>query len=71
MHNDFYYDNDSYAKIGCLQMEELNMLEMELLEKLDFKVWIEEDEYRKYVNECSKMAAEELKGRRNAGNIKE
>lgn len=43
--DDVLYDNAHFAKIGGLELKELNMLELRLLKVLDFKLYISCDEF--------------------------
>jgi len=45
---DFYYDNGYYAKVGGLAHRELNNLEVEMLQLLDFRLFIDDAVYEKY-----------------------
>lgn len=42
-HDDDYYRNDYYAKVGGISIKELNSLEKEFLKLLDFKLYISKD----------------------------
>ena len=45
---DDYYSNKYYAKVGGINLDELNSLEYNFLILLDFDVFIDEDTYEKY-----------------------
>jgi hypothetical protein len=45
---DDYYSNKYYAKVGGINLDELNSLEYNFLILLDFDVFIDEETYEKY-----------------------
>lgn len=45
---DDYYSNTYYAKVGGISLEELNKLEYEMLQLLDFNTYIDDQFYEKY-----------------------
>ena len=45
---DDYYSNKYYAKVGGINLDELNTLEYNFLILLDFDVFIDEETYEKY-----------------------
>ena len=45
---DDYYSNKYYAKVGGINLDELNSLEYNFLILLDFDVFINEETYEKY-----------------------
>ncbi len=45
---DDYYSNNHYAKIGGISLQELNTLEGELIEGLNWIVWVEKSLFDKY-----------------------
>jgi hypothetical protein len=48
---DTFYSNEYYAKVGGIQTNELNKMELEFLEKLDFKVYVSDKEFGKMMSE--------------------
>lgn len=47
--NEDYYDaNNYFAKVGGITLVEMNMLEKEFLNLIDFRMWVDEDIYIKY-----------------------
>ena len=48
-HCDEFFDNAYYAAIGGITMEELNDLEKDLIEALDYRLYIEEELYKRYM----------------------
>lgn len=56
--DDILYDNAHFAKVGGLDLAELNMLELDMLTRLQFKLHITNEEYFRY--EAS-LAAEVLR----------
>lgn len=52
--DDHYYNNTYYAKIGGVPRNEMNLLELEFLFLVNFSLYLDPDEYRKYHTElCS------------------
>jgi len=47
-HDDLFYNNTYYSKLGGLSLQELNLLEVELLNQLDFSCFVHENAYCKY-----------------------
>lgn len=47
--DDDYYRNDYYAKIGGITVKELNGLEKEMLQFLDFQLYISQEIYNTYL----------------------
>lgn len=47
-HDDVYYSNAYYAKVGGLSLKEVNALEAKLLKTLDWKVFVHPEEYQLY-----------------------
>ena len=45
---DDYYSNKYYAKVGGINLEEINTLEYNLLILLNFEVFIDDETYNKY-----------------------
>eukprot|EP01034_Spumella_vulgaris_P030677 gene30677-37928_t len=50
-HDDLFYNNAYYAKLGGLTLPELNFLETDLLRLLDFSLFIQVDAFTKYALE--------------------
>ena len=50
---DFYYKNQYYAKIGGITKLEIDQLEVELLDKLDFRVYVSQAEFNTYLNKLA------------------
>lgn len=46
--NDQHYSNQSYAKIGGIPLNELNMMEHEFLSIIGYELYISDDLYEKY-----------------------
>ncbi len=57
---DFYYDNEYYAKVGGLSLREINDLEAEMLQMLGFSVHIEEAIYYKYKEDIEEFVKNRL-----------
>lgn len=47
-HDDIYYSNDYYSKVGGIPTCELNAQELQLLKLLDWRVMVTEEEYERY-----------------------
>jgi len=47
-HDDVYYSNNYYAKVGGLSLKEVNALEAKFLRMLDWKVFVAPEEYQLY-----------------------
>ena len=45
MYNDIFYDNETYASIGGISTDEMNLLEKEFLQIIDFDLMIHEPEF--------------------------
>lgn len=50
-HEDFYYSNSFYAKVGGLPLPELNHLEVQFLLFINFELTVVELEYRRKLKE--------------------
>ena len=48
---DDYYSNEYYAKVGGITLKELNQLEHNMLELLNFDVFVDDDVYESYENQ--------------------
>lgn len=46
--DDVLYDNAHFAKVGGLDVSELNMLELDMLKVLDFRLHIEPDDFEMF-----------------------
>jgi len=57
--DDFYYSNKHWAQIGGIPTKELNEIEINLLNKLDFKLHIQREEYDWYVEKLYNRAQRE------------
>jgi len=49
-HEDFYFTNTYYARIGGVGVKELNLLEVEFLLLLDFDLRVEAEEFQAYIS---------------------
>ena len=49
IHDDNFYNNAGLAKIGGIDIEDLNKLEVECLMSLEFGIYISKDEYTKFL----------------------
>jgi hypothetical protein len=47
-HDDVYYSNNYYAKVGGLSLKEVNALEAKFLKMLDWKLFVAPEEYQLY-----------------------
>jgi len=48
MNEDDYFDNNFYAKVGGLTLQELNFLEVQFLLESNFAMWVDIEIYNKY-----------------------
>lgn len=48
MIDDVLYDNAHFAKVGGLDVKELNMLELDMLKVLDFRLFIKPEEFEEF-----------------------
>merc|ERR1712194_425067 len=48
--DDIYYSNAHYARVGGLSVKELNNLEYCMLKMLDYKLYVDPDEYKGYLS---------------------
>lgn len=53
---DQYYNNATWASIGGIRLEELNILELEFLFLLGFSIVVTKEDYLKYETEISEKA---------------
>lgn len=51
-HDDEYYKNEYYAKIGGINAKEMNLLEHEFLKLMDFKLFVDT---RLFINYTQKI----------------
>jgi len=49
-HDDAYYSNAYYAKVGGLTLREINLLEAKMLQMLNWKALVEVEEYQLYMH---------------------
>lgn len=47
-HDDLFYNNAYYSKLGGLSLQELNLLEIDMLNQLNFSLYISAESYAKY-----------------------
>lgn len=48
IHDDLSYSNGYYAKVGGLPLKEVNILELEFLKMLDYRTFVQPNEYEMY-----------------------
>lgn len=48
-YNDLYFSNEQVATLGGIHFQELNMLEAYFLKQIDFRLCIQEQEYKQYL----------------------
>jgi len=48
-YNDIFYGNHFVAYVGGISLEEMNLLEIEFLKFLDWKLWVDPAEYDFYL----------------------
>jgi hypothetical protein len=49
-HEDHYYKNTFYAKVGGISIDEFNKLEKSFLEMIEYSLFIDNDTYNIYFN---------------------
>ena len=57
-HEDEYYSNEYYAKVGGVSLKELNNLEKEFLQLIDFSLFVDKrlfNKYNSYINSFSEL----------------
>ena len=47
---DFYYNNEYYAKVGGVTLDELNILEYKSFQLIEFNLFISDDIFDKYLS---------------------
>jgi len=50
-HEDFYYSNNFYAKLGGIPVLELNTLEVQFMLIVDFELHVSEKDYQRHLRE--------------------
>lgn len=55
--DDLFYNNAFYAKLGGVSVTELNGLELEFLEKIQFSLYVSPESYNKYLSELQRFAS--------------
>ena len=50
-YDDIYFNNEMYAKVGGIHVEELNLLELEFVFFINFSLMVPQEEFKKYYNE--------------------
>lgn len=48
-YNDVFYGNHFVAYVGGIHLQEMNLLESEFLNYIDWKLWVETAEYEFYL----------------------
>ena len=48
-YNDVFYGNHFVAYIGGVNLEEMNLLEVEFLKYIDWRLWVDPQEYDVYM----------------------
>ena len=57
-HDDTYFDNDFYSKVGGVSLLELNLLELKLLSLVAFELHIDPEQYFLYLTQITTKAAQ-------------
>jgi hypothetical protein len=55
--SDFYYTNKAISEKCQISLEELNALELEFLNCIDFNITVDREEYNQYIHEVNKFYA--------------
>jgi len=66
---DKYYDNQCYAAIGGVDPNELRELEIEMLQLLDFRLFIPDFEYKKYLTAMESYYRYLMSGRKKSSDL--
>jgi len=61
--DDKYYKNDYYAKVGGVSLQEMNRMEKEFLFFIGFKLFVEDQEFKKYEEKVKR--SKEIMGRKH------
>jgi hypothetical protein len=48
--DDVYYSNGYYARVGGVRLKEMNLLEVRLLDLLQWRLFVSPMEYQQYMN---------------------
>jgi hypothetical protein len=48
--DDVYYSNGYYARVGGVRLKEMNLLEVRLLDLLQWRLFVSPTEYQQYMN---------------------
>lgn len=54
--SDYFFKNSIYAKIGGICVKELNALEKDFLHRLDYNLYVSDEEFAFYRNELTKLS---------------
>lgn len=65
--DDEFYTNSFYAKVGGIQLEEMNSLELKMLQLLDYKLFVTPAEFEVYRHILCKAEAAETADARRRG----
>lgn len=60
-HDDEYYKNEYYSKVGGISLKELNKLESEFLNLIGYSLFVEPDVYSIYINKIYLYDSEQWK----------
>jgi hypothetical protein len=56
-HDDFFYSNTYYAKVGGVRLREMNTLESEFVRLIDWRLYVVSDEFSNYREQVLKVAS--------------
>ena len=56
-HDDDYYKNEYYAKVGGITLKDINSLEIDFLNLLGFKLYINQTIYQTYMERLLQYSA--------------
>ena len=56
-YDDKFFDNEYYSKVGGVPCVEMNLLEIEMLQMLDYDLVVAAEEYEKYMEHIARLYA--------------
>ena len=54
-YDDTFFDNEYYSKVGGISCVEMNLLEVEILQMLDYNLSVGSEEYEKYREHIARL----------------
>ena len=56
-YDDKFFDNEYYSKVGGVPCVEMNLIEIEILQMLDYDLVVKAEEYEKYMEHIARLYA--------------